>query len=114
MDDRKFKLIQVSLDDSPTFTAYTDGSTWNGWECPHFTKENVQAVVNQHNEACNGDDELKLVWDGENIIQTFAEYEDEQDITEPHEIELENGDKIKVWALGAWSWCWSETNQLIN
>lgn len=51
---------------------YTDGKTWNGWECPWFDMENSIILM----DSVNADDctDCVVVFDAEN--DCFIEYED--------------------------------------
>jgi hypothetical protein len=37
------KSLFTLSDDTEQFEAYTNGSSWNGWACPHFTREQISA-----------------------------------------------------------------------
>ena len=75
---------------------------WNGWVCPRFTREVAEQYVADH-MALNvlTDDDPRLVWEGDTIVikhHPSSEWDDE--IIEP--------DADGMYAIGAFSWCWSE------
>lgn len=88
-----------------SLTGYTCGETWNGWECPLFTKLEALRIVNI----------VKKVSDG----RTLAEYNKEFDTflfrTEGEDAEAYAGrqydteDGVKtLYDIGSRSWTWDE------
>lgn len=52
------ETIRVTLDGGTFFTALTDGQTWNGFQCPYFTKEEGLKIVDyvQHDGITYNED----------------------------------------------------------
>lgn len=91
---------------------WTDGATWNGWACPHFSREQADAVVAAWNAFL-----------ARNQITTCApafydaatdEYVWPVDTTDSRfdeEPEDRTGgtdrDGMRLYSIGAWSWTWS-------
>lgn len=42
------------FDDGPAFRGYHDGTTWNGWACPCFTKEIADHIIEFFNKTNEG------------------------------------------------------------
>lgn len=42
---KKYKF-SICADGAPVYEGYTLGDTWNGWECPYFTKEVGEEMIN--------------------------------------------------------------------
>lgn len=86
------------------FDGFTDGSDWNGWACPYFTKEIAEAVLiasrkNGYNYAYDQEQDVFVV---------KAEHEPDNYESEVFEGEkLKFGDEeITVYGIGAYSWIW--------
>lgn len=80
---------------------YTRDQTWNGWECPYFERDQAKKVI----EALNKQDGYRAEFIGDKI---YVEHENmDHDVFAPKTIEFD-GDKKTVWAIGAFSWTWSE------
>ena len=57
------KQINVTLDGEVFFRAWTDGQTWNGWECPLFEKDEAFKVKEYINRMAVDGDCLKVGYD---------------------------------------------------
>lgn len=94
------------FDDERAFNGYTFGDLWNGWECPHFEFETAMEVARFSNEGGG----YMSSYDKE--TDTFYFYDPASDETETYTGEIiptERGEK-KVYALGAYCWCWLDAN----
>ena len=40
-------------DNIAIYNGYTDGTHWNGWACPWFTKETALEIADAHNALMN-------------------------------------------------------------
>lgn len=80
---------------------YTDGSRWNGWACPHFSKEEGLRLA-EASPALRYDEARDAFVDRPIV--------DEDDIEEVFSSETITvaGQPLKVYAIGAGSWCWDE------
>lgn len=107
--------IEVAGDDA-VFDGFTTGQTWNGWECPYFTLEQGQAIV----EAINRTQEE---WGKEsfNIDTLHGYYDSEQDAFVFYQKSMKESknpeedweiftfvavDGQKLYPIGAWGWVW--------
>lgn len=70
---------------------------WNGWACPHFTKQGADFLVGK----IGG-----MSYDAYRDIYVVGDPDfDEPETFGPVEIEVA-GKKLKTYAIGAWSWVW--------
>jgi hypothetical protein len=76
--------------DEKSYDGYTFGEKWNGFECPYFEKDVADQIMKD--------------MDGRFENDTYK-FEGSEDF-EPQDIDTEDGKK-KVWAIGAYSWTWS-------
>lgn len=101
---------------------YTSGQSWNGSGCPYFTKENALLVMKMYGEKyCYYNEELDgfvfSIYQEEKLIERLKkrsltekdlEHLEDNECTQffkAMEIEV-NGEKIKVYPIGYYSWCW--------
>ena len=86
-----------------TYEGYTDGTLWNGWECPWFTKEVADEMMNDlrnegvEAEYCEKTDSY-IVKDDNN---------ETQDVFDGAYVETEDG-TLHLYPIGAWCWIWDE------
>jgi hypothetical protein len=101
----QFKRISVSLDEGPSYQAYSRGETWNGFQCPYFPFEEAMKVT--ENPSIKG---LKYEAETDRFVSIDPEYEDdpeyEAEIFMPTSI-LVDRLRIKVYPIGAFGWCWN-------
>ena len=73
-----------------------EGDRWNGWAKPFFVKEAADLVCNQISGLCYdaAADSCDITMDGE--LEQFA----------GRELDVPGIGSIKVYAIGAGSWCW--------
>jgi hypothetical protein len=89
-----------------SFEGYTKGETWNGWDCPYFTFEQAQKILNVFNEIHRIIGESRQAYyDSNNDFFAFPRDSDETEIYKPV---VEN--KIKYYPIGAFNWIWEEIN----
>ena len=86
-----------------TYEGYTDGTLWNGWECPWFTKEIAEEMMQDlRNEGVEAEYCAKtdsyIVKDDNN---------ETTDIFDGSYIETEDG-ILHLYPIGAWCWIWDE------
>lgn len=88
---------------SDSFAGYTDGSTWNGWACPFFTKTVAEQILSA--SMSNG---YSFSYD-EQRRGFIVRHRDDLDLTPEvflaQEIEV-NDQKLEVFPIGAYSWSW--------
>lgn len=60
----EFSKAIFTFDDEDKFEGYTSGLTWNGWQVPLFTKEQVEPVITYLNQNPDG---VKLSWENSEI-----------------------------------------------
>jgi hypothetical protein len=84
---------------------------WNGFACPAFDRENTQKIVDYNNKVHAEDPNIdSFEWDGDVLVQHYGD--SRYDTDEPERIEPVTDDKgVMRWAVGAWSWTWSEVWQ---
>jgi hypothetical protein len=93
---------QFTLNDETTYEGYTTGETWNGWECPMFTKA----------EGLRMSEEVALDYDHEQDAFYARQLDEEADEFEDvgcyAAIETEVG---PLYAIGAGEWIWDEVTE---
>jgi len=117
-----WRKMFVDIDDATkSVLCITDDAHWNGWECPRFTKEEADKVVAfysnraegypaQYNQAA---DQYEFFmqddWDDHCNEQIDEDNEDSGwEIYKGYDIWMD-GEPVHVYAIGAWSWIWSES-----
>lgn len=86
---------------------YTNGETWNGHACPYFTEENALKVLHLADTVGGAE---KTHFDKEKEVMIIVQDSTDPDLNETFEssiIEVD-GEKITVYAIGAFSWIWTE------
>ena len=104
------------LDDvAEVFDVYTDGSLWNGWHCPRFTREQADRVCEALN-AKYGDGDKRMYYDPASdayrVREGFLDYDD--DGMEPAKGAvgvIPGAGSVKLYSIGGWSWCWWKDEQ---
>lgn len=96
-----FSLQAVSaewLPDDLTLPAYTNGQRWNGWAMPYFPAESAHTLLEHMPD---------LRYDAAQDAFVSKSYDDEteDDVFPAQELVVE-GVTVKVYAVGAGSWCW--------
>lgn len=101
---RSFGIISVSLDEGPSYQAYSCGELWNRWQCPYFSFEEAMKIT--MSPWLNG-----LRYDAEKDLFIFDDPEYADDTTykadnfEAQTITVD-GQQIKVYGIGVYAWCW--------
>lgn len=101
-----FKAARFDADWLPNdflLEGYTDGRRWNGWAMPYLRLDQAQRLLAHMPD-------LRYDAGRDAFIQTIAEYDppDNEDVFEACWISVD-GHAIKVYAIGAGSWCWDMT-----
>ena len=103
--------------DNTWIEAYTFDSHWNGWGCPYFTKEGAFKLMELQKEL--------IKWSIEKGYPFFTlDYDEARDAfligykDEPNEeliegqnlevLEATEKEGLKLYPIGAYSWCWYE------
>ncbi|VWC80362.1 hypothetical protein BLA39750_01151 [Burkholderia lata] len=102
-EGRQFASISVSLDVGPSYLAYSCGERWNGWECPYFTIEEAMKLL--EHPYLHG---LRYDAEGDKFIMDDGDGEDLYETVFASEVVLVDGNPIKVYAIGAFGWCWNK------
>lgn len=92
-----------NIDNEAATEGYTNGTTWNGWYCPVFTKGNANKIIAycRLNEMKAYYDETKDTYYIE-IAETLESYKG-------HDIEC-NNETIHVYDIGCYDWCWCKVD----
>ncbi|VVE17832.1 MULTISPECIES: hypothetical protein [Pandoraea] len=105
---RTLEIISVSLDEGPSYQAYSCGERWNGWHCPYFTFEEAMKVT-EHPHLVG----LKYVAEKDQFILDDPDYVNDPmyvpEIFEPETVTVD-GRQIKLYAIGAFGWCWNKND----
>ena len=102
MNDRWTKAY-VTVGELGVFPAEVAALTWNRWACPRFTRqvaEQIVAAITAQNTQPGHDDDVRLEWDGEVIVEDSPAYADQEGY-QPERIEP---DKDGMYSIGACSW----------
>lgn len=83
------------------FPGYTNGDTWNGWECPFFTYDEAVKVLNAskrngYSWRYDEMDDTFVVWSEDSYTEEFA-----ADL-----IETPDGKIEIVYPIGTYCWIW--------
>lgn len=62
-------------DNIAIYDGYTDGTHWNGWACPWFTKETALEIVDAYN-ALMPDNELRAIYNETEDTFIFYGYDE--------------------------------------
>ena len=92
------------IEDSPLFEGFTEGETWNGWQCPSFTLDIAKNVISMWAD----DDETSAYYDERLdmfLVVGSISTEPEVEIYASKTIEYQ-GESIKVYSIGSQSLCW--------
>lgn len=88
-----------------SFQGFTRGETWNGWECPYFSRETAEQILKASER--NG---YRWRYDDKADAYLVNHLDDPEDF-EPERFEkniIRIGDfEIAVYAVGAYSWTWA-------
>ncbi len=101
------------IDGGKSYEGYTADATWNGWQCPLFTKEVALQMAADKNES-----EAMEMYYNEQLDKFVVIFDESSALNEVEHYKGElynfNGDVIMLYAIGAFSWCWDEdVNQVI-
>lgn len=111
--------IEVAGDDA-VFDGFTSGQTWNGWQCPYFTLEQGQAIVEAINRTQDewsreptNLDTLHGLYDS--MRDAFVFYQESaKDSDNPDEdweiFTFVEVDGQKLYPIGAWCWIWERAD----
>lgn len=107
--DKKFTKRIFTVDDETLFEGYSDGTTWNGWSCPWFTKEVALTIATELNHWAG---EGSLVYDADTdaFIEDVQFIEHDKDTVETYEgkdIDVD-GTTMKLYPIGGSIWIWTE------
>ena len=102
------------LDGEPVSLAgFTDGTTWNGWARPRFTREAADALVELWKRGYPVGNGLHAEYDGATDSYVFAaegtSNRAEWDAFPGEDIVVE-GQRVHVYAIGAGCWTWEEVS----
>lgn len=85
-----------------TYEGYTDGTLWNGWECPWFTKEVAEEMMRDLNKEGVGT-EYNPETDSYIVEVEFSD----PDVFDGADVKTEDGIQ-HLYPIGAWCWIWDE------
>lgn len=105
-----FEIVSVSLDEGPSYNAYSRGERWNGWHCPYFTlEEAMRLAAHPHLKGLKYEAEKDQFVLNDPAYANDSTYEAE--IFTPQTITVD-GQQIKVYAIGAFGWCWNKDDSI--
>ena len=116
----RFKPYKVSIDCTCDkhyaikYDAITDGTLWNGWECPLFDLENAKKVlsdmikvgINLEYVIETGGSYYELNEDETAIIETYYDTDGNSEVFPDDEALLVNG--VRYFSIGWANWTWYE------
>jgi len=96
----------IADDGSKTYEGYTFGRTWNGWECPYFTKE---IALEMMKEFDNEDQPAHYDEDTDTFVYVM-DADDPDNMTDYYKGEDHdyNGETIHLYGIGVMGWIWDE------
>jgi hypothetical protein len=102
----------VSLDEGPSFKAWTTGALWNGWATPFFEKAEADRVIAElgSSPTDRGGPRRAYFDDAQDayVVQWYETPETQaevSDVFEAQTIETPKGTR-KVYAIGAYGYTW--------
>lgn len=97
------------------FPCYTTGATWNGWGTPFFELEDAKKIAETLNAFKDAGSQITYDSKKDIFLLPDTSYPDEIETVEPVTIKI-NGNDIKTYPLGAYSWCWDveKTVELVS
>ena len=104
MRPTQFKIESLGCE---IFDGFTKGENWNGWNCPYFTFEQAQKVLQIYNELGQIVGQKNPAYYDE-LINAFVFPSNDKDEPEMFEAVTENNQKF--YPVGAFSWIWEEQN----
>jgi hypothetical protein len=84
------------------FEGWTTGKLWNGWDMPFFESKEAERLTAHLTDSKPRFDEMR------DAFITVAG--DEEEVWAAETVELLGGQTIKVYPIGAGSWCWEEAS----
>ncbi|MEY2563598.1 MAG: hypothetical protein QOH88_1791 [Verrucomicrobiota bacterium] len=95
----KFYVEGVEME----FEGFTDDRPWNGWATPRFTRSEAERVI-----RALGGTTARYVDIRDEFVTRIG---DEDEMWPAETIVLADGEQIKVYPVGASSWCWNEVEK---
>jgi hypothetical protein len=90
------------------------GDTWNGFECPFFTKKVAEEILQETIDTdLTQEYFVGFEYDEEND-QFILEETDDKLFFPARKFQTVEGDKIPLYAIGACMWCWSKSKKGIK
>lgn len=103
LEDDPYRAVKVEIDGcGRTYWAYSNGKRWNGWACPYFEMDQVREMAQEMHGSFTYHEEIDT-W-----AVALEEGDDDVYIFSSEIIEVD-GQPVKVFGIGAGSWCWDET-----
>lgn len=100
----EFKLSAVTIDVFAAVVkipAYLNSKRWNGWRMPHFPESSMAQVLTLFPDVTyDAEQDAYMVPDDEGPYPVRAET-----------ITTADGQTVKVYPVGAGSWCWDEVDE---
>lgn len=97
MEKAKFYIAE-----GPQYDGYTDGSLWNGWECPLFTKEVADQIAMEVNDGYS-----TMTYNKVNDCFIYNGYRNEEpDIFKGKDIHGKH-----LYPIGTAYWMWDKANE---
>ena len=108
-----YQPARFALDASDQeFDGYDCRQKWNGWAVPYFTKEQADIVCERTNEIGQYQmfydpqrDAYVMPWGGDGKPE-------DHEVFEATTIKDAKGEKIKVYSIGGFAWCWDRVDNL--
>ena len=94
------KQIKVTFDGCNYFNAFTNGETWNGFECPYFTESEGKKIVDHLQEGLTFSNEMQLF-----IEYDLCDVENTESYTTYKGTPTEHG---LLYAIGSNGWAWEQ------
>lgn len=99
------KKAKFDLDGPAVFEGYTNGDSWNGWECPAFTFEVASQIIQQQQV----DDNTAFYDERLDSFIVIFQLTDDEPIVEVYKGALTevDGEEVMLYAIGSYGWCWN-------
>lgn len=94
----KLRAAKVAIEDATPLDAFITGATWNGWECPYFTRQQGEALLKCPEFEEGRYDPKRDAF----VFECTSDPECDDEVYPAVEV-----DGVKYYGIGAGCWIWS-------
>lgn len=94
-------------DNIAIYDGYTDGTHWNGWACPWFTKETALEIADDYN-VLMPDDKVRTIYNETEDTFIFYGYDEAETEEFKGKDFTINGKTLHLYPVGNGCWIWDD------